>query len=100
MKLKEKYPPNQESKTQDYYFTLTTKEAVSTYSDLTLRYPITFSSSNQYIVIIYGCNTSSIQAMPTKTRNAAEIRDTTMSMLSILPKSGHQLNLHIFVNEV
>ena len=40
-----------------------------------------------------------IQVIPTKTRNAEEIRYTTTSMLSVLTTSGNQPSIHIFYNE-
>ena len=46
MELKAEYPPNQESKMHDCFFTNLTKESGSTYSDLTGRYLITSSRGN------------------------------------------------------
>ena len=81
------------------FFTLTTKETGTTYSDLTGRYPIISSRGNQYIAICYDYDNNRIQAIPTKTHNDAEIRDVTMSMLYTLTTSGHQPNIHILNNE-
>ena len=67
-KIEEESSHNQESKTQDYFLTLLTKEYGTTYSDITDRYPIIYSRDNQYIVIY-----NSIQVIPTKTQNAEEI---------------------------
>ena len=61
---------------------------------------MTSSRGNQYIVIFYDYNTDSIQEIPTNIRNAAEIIDATVPIMSILTTSGHQPNLHIFENEV
>ena len=47
----------------------------------------------------YDYDTNIIQAIPTKNQNNAEIRDATMLMLTTLPSSGNQLNLHIIENE-
>ena len=80
------------------FFTLATKEYGKTYSYLNVIYPIIYIPINQYIFMCYGYDTN-IQVIPTKTRNAVEIRDATMSMLSILNTSGHQPNLHILDNE-
>ena len=78
--------PTQESKTQDF-FLVATKESGKTYSDLTGRYPIISSRRNQYISICYNYDTNGIQATPTKTRNAAEIWNATMSMLNTFTTS-------------
>ena len=75
--------PCQEYNTQACCFTLAT-----TYSDLTGRYPIISSRGNQYIVIFYNCDTNSIQAIPTNTRDATEIQDATMSMMYKLATGG------------
>ena len=45
-KLEAESSHNQESKTQDCFFTLTKKEYGTTYSDLTERYPIISSRGN------------------------------------------------------
>ena len=60
---------------------------------------MTSSRGNQYIVIFYDYNTDSIQEIPTNIRNAAEIIDATVPIMSILTTSGHQPNLHILDNE-
>jgi hypothetical protein len=99
VKIEPEIPPDQEHKTGECYVTITTKESGTTYSDLTGRYPITSSHGNQYIVICYDYDTNSIQAKPTKTRNAAEIRDATIAMLTQLSISGHAPKLHILDNE-
>ena len=90
--------PNQDSRTQ-YSFLIAAKEVGMTYSDLTGRYTIILSRSDQYIVICYYYDNNIIQSTPTKTRNAAKIRDATMSMLSTLTTSVHQPNLHILDND-
>ena len=51
------------------------------------------------IVNVYSIDTNTIQAIPTKTRNAEEILDVTVSMLYTLTISGHKPNLHILDNE-
>ena len=99
VKIEPETPPDQEDKTGECYVTIATKESGTTYSDLTGRYPITSSRGNQYIVICYDYDTNSIQAKPTKTRNAAEIRDATIAMLTQLSISGHAPKLHILDNE-
>ena len=91
--------PQSTNKDHNCFFTITTKESGTTYSDLTGRYPITSSRGNQYIIICYDYDTNSIQAQPTKTRNAAEIRDTTINMLNNLSENGHQPSIHIMDNE-
>ena len=91
--------PPSTSTSKNCFFTITTKETGTTYSDLTGRYPITSSRGNQYIIICYDYDTNSIQAHPTKTRNAAEIRDATISMLTNLSTNGHQPQIHIMDNE-
>ena len=99
MILESEYQTNQESETQDFFVTIDTKEDGTTYSDLAGRYPFTSSCGNQYIVILYYYDNNSIQAMPNKTRNTEEIRDTPMSMLSTLTNIRHQPNTHILDNE-
>ena len=79
---------------------LATKEAGTTYLDLTERYPIISSRGNQYIFIFCDYETNSIQATLIKTRNAAEIQDATMPMLSTLTTSGNKPNIHILDNDV
>ena len=61
------------------------------YSDLTGIYPIILSRGNQYIVICYYYDTNSMQAITTKNRNAAEIRDAKMSILTTLTTMGINL---------
>ena len=80
-------------------FFIATKESVTTYSDLTGRYPIISSRGNQYILICYKYYTNSIQETPTNTRNAADIQDATMSRLNTLTTSGHQPNIRIIDTE-
>jgi hypothetical protein len=99
VKIEPETPPNQEDKTGECYVTIATKESGTMYSDLTGRYRITSSRGNQYIVICYDYDTNSIQARPTKTRNAAEIRDATIAMLTQLSISGHAPKLHILDNK-
>ena len=53
LKLEVYPPPNQESNTQEYLFTLTAQEYEATYSDLTGIYPIISIRGNFYIVIFY-----------------------------------------------
>ena len=74
-------------------------EAVKTYSDITGRYTNISSRGNKYIVIFYDYGTNIIHVIPTKTHNTAEILYATISMLSILPTRGNQLNLHILDND-
>ena len=83
------------------FFTLTTKETGTTYSDLTGRYPIISSRGNRYNFICYDYdyNINNIQAIPTETCNAADILEATMSMMFTLTTSGHQPNIHIIDNE-
>ena len=49
-------------------------------------------------MICYDYDTNSIQAVATKTRNAAELSDATMSMLSLLSCSGHPPKVHILLD--
>ena len=74
------------------------KEYGATYSDLTGGYPIILSHGNQYIVICYNYDTNIIQEVLTKTRNAAEIQDYTISILTTLTTSGNQSNIQILDN--
>ena len=69
-KLEVESSPNQESKTQECFFTLAKKKAGTTYSYLTGKNMIIYSCGNQYIVICYEHENNSIQAISTKTRNA------------------------------
>ena len=57
------------------------------------------SHGKHCIVIFYYCGTDRIQVIPTKIRNAAEIWDATMPMLSILTTSMYQSNIHILDNK-
>ena len=50
-------------------------------------------------MVCYDYDTNSIQAVATKTCNAAELRDATMSMLHQLSISGHPPKIHILDNE-
>ena len=99
IKVEPEPPVEQEIKTHDCFLTLSAKEEGTSYSDLTGRYPITSSRGNQYIVVLYDYDTNSIQTALTKTRNAAEIRDVTIQLLTKLTQSGHPTNLHIMDNE-
>ena len=96
-KLEAESSPNQESRTQEFFYTCN-KGGWQKYSDLTGRYPIIYSLGNHYIVIYYYWDTNSIQYISNKTLNAAKIQDATISMLSILTTSGNQPNLHILDN--
>ena len=80
-------------------FILATKESGTTYSYLTGRYPIIASFGNKCIVICYYYVAKNIQAIITKTCNATEVRDITMSVLSILNTCRNQPNLHTLDNK-
>ena len=98
IKIEPEVSPIQESKNQDYFINIATKEYGSTYSNLTGIYPVTYSQGNQYIFICYNYDTKIIHAIFTKTLNTAKICDTTISMLATLTKSGHPPNSRILDN--
>ena len=87
------------TKTHECYLTYFTKEEGITYLDLTGIYPTKSRRGNQYIIICYDYDTNSIQAQLTKSRNTADIRDATLTMIEKLKRSGHPLKLHIMDNE-
>ena len=68
-KLESETTLEQESNTQDYFFTLAKKETGTTDSYITGIYPINSSCGNQYTVIRYNYDTNSTQEITTKTRN-------------------------------
>jgi hypothetical protein len=92
-------PENDNTKTHECYLTYYAKGEGITYSDLTGIYPTKSSRGNQYIVVCYDYDTNSIQARLTKSHNATDIRDATMSMIEKLASSGHPPKLHIMDNE-
>ena len=81
------------------FLTVLTKPEGTSYSDLTGKYPIKSGRGNQYIMVGYDYDTNAILVHPTKTRNAAELRNATMAILNRLEANGHKSNLHIMDNE-
>jgi hypothetical protein len=90
---------NDNTKTHECYLTYYTKDEGVTYLDPTGIYSTKSSRGNQYIIVCYDYDTNSIQARLTTSRNAADIRNATMSLLEKLTASGHPPKLHIMDNE-
>ena len=94
------FPPEDKGKkVHECFLTLFSKPEGTTYSDLTGKYPIKSGRGNQYIMVGYDYDTNAILVQPTKTRNAAELRNATMKILERLEQTGHKPNLHIMDNE-
>ena len=90
---------NESDKSHNCLLTLFSKPEGTSYSDLTGRYPYKSSRGNQYLMVLYDHDTNAILVRPTKTRNAAELRNVTMELLTTLKDRGHPPKLHILDNE-
>ena len=90
---------NESDKSHNCFLTLFSKPEGTSYSDLTGHYPYKSSRGNQYLMVLYDHDTNAILVRPTKTRNAAELRNVTMELLTILKDRGHPPKLHILDNE-
>ena len=69
------------------------------YSDLTGCFPIPSSRGNEYILVIYDYNSNAILAEAIPNRQAATIRDATLTMLEKLKTGEFVPKLHILDNE-
>ena len=81
------------------FLTLLSKPEGATFSDLTGRYPIKSGRGNQHIMVCYDFDTNAILIHQVKTRKAAEVRDTTLSLLHRLKLRGSIPKMHILDNE-
>ena len=57
-KIKPEVSLIQEDKAWEFFITISTKESGSTYSDLTVIYPVTSSQGNKDIVVCYDFDTN------------------------------------------
>ena len=88
-----------ETRTNDCFLTICTKEDGTTYSDLCGRYPVKSSRGNQYILVCYDYDSNAILAEPIQTRAAANITNALKLMLDNLTKAGAPPQIHIMDNE-
>jgi len=90
-----------ETRTNNCFLTICTKEEGSTYSDLCGRYPVKSSRGNQYILVCYDYDSNAILvAEPIQTRAAANMINAFKTMLdNLLTTAGAPPKFHIMDNE-
>ena len=69
------------------------------YFDLTGRFPYTSSRGNQYIMVMYHYDHNAILVEATKSRQAAELKKTFLTMYERLQRCGAAPNIYICDNE-
>ena len=92
-------PQQEPNNTSTHQLFATITDTGKIYTDQTGRFPVTSSSGNQYIMVLYKYDTNAILTEPIKNRTGAEILRAYQKLHTYLTRRGFQPRTHWLDNE-